>query len=404
LFDATKMNIFKITKLPAAKIKFKEWKIKENTKLSIGDTVFIYEYQLNGAAKLEKYKSNLNGISVICLCQINPGDCLKIGSQLFQYETCKHPVISNEMCCICGEDLKKQNEIAKKMAHASSDNASVKMVHAEPSIKLSKNEALEIGKKDLENLVKQKKLVLLVDLDHTLIHTTNDNVSNELKDVYHYELWQRNVWYHTKFRPNCNLFLEKISKLFELHMVTFGERSYAHKIASYMDPDKRYFHDRILSRNEIFNPISKTDNLKALFPRGDLMVCIIDDREDVWNYARNLICVQPYVYFKNTGDINDPTKSSSSKNAKKRKMFDNLSQQSQQNKVEVTSPTTSASLKSSDPIEQLIQQNEANLGVLSSNLKANELTIDNNSVDSVTSTNSTDSTTDKPSKKKGTLF
>ena len=36
------------------------------------------------------------------------------------------------------------------------------------------------------------------------------------------------------------------------------------------------------------------------------MVCIIDDREDVWNYARNLICVQPYVYFKNTGDINDP--------------------------------------------------------------------------------------------------
>ena len=76
-----------------------------------------------------------------------------------------------------------RNEIAKKMAHASSDNASVKMVHAEPSIKLSKNEALEIGKKDLENLVKQKKLVLLVDLDHTLIHTTNDNVSNELKVI-----------------------------------------------------------------------------------------------------------------------------------------------------------------------------------------------------------------------------
>jgi RNA polymerase II subunit A-like phosphatase len=36
------------------------------------------------------------------------------------------------------------------------------------------------------------------------------------------------------------------------------------------------------------------------------MVCIIDDREDVWNYARNLVCVKPYVYFKNTGDINDP--------------------------------------------------------------------------------------------------
>lgn len=36
------------------------------------------------------------------------------------------------------------------------------------------------------------------------------------------------------------------------------------------------------------------------------MVCIIDDREDVWNYALNLVPVKPYVFFKNTGDINAP--------------------------------------------------------------------------------------------------
>ena len=36
------------------------------------------------------------------------------------------------------------------------------------------------------------------------------------------------------------------------------------------------------------------------------MVCIIDDREDVWTYAQNLVHVQPYIFFKNTGDINDP--------------------------------------------------------------------------------------------------
>lgn len=84
-----------------------------------------------------------------------------------------------------------------------------------------------------------------------------------------------------------------------------------------MDPERRFFHDRILSRNEIFNRISKSDNLRSLFPRGDLMVCIIDDREDVWNYARNLICVQPYVFFKNTGDINDPALFNA---AKKRKI------------------------------------------------------------------------------------
>ena len=36
------------------------------------------------------------------------------------------------------------------------------------------------------------------------------------------------------------------------------------------------------------------------------MVCIIDDREDVWNFAPNLVHVKPYIFFKNTGDINAP--------------------------------------------------------------------------------------------------
>ena len=63
---------------------------------------------------------------------------------------------------------------------------------------------------------------------------------------------------------------------------------------------------RILSRDECFDARAKTANLSALFPRGDHMVCIIDDREDVWTYAQNLVHVQPYIFFKNTGDINDP--------------------------------------------------------------------------------------------------
>lgn len=37
------------------------------------------------------------------------------------------------------------------------------------------------------------------------------------------------------------------------------------------------------------------------------MVCIIDDREDVWNHATNLIQVKPYHFFQHTGDINAPT-------------------------------------------------------------------------------------------------
>lgn len=79
-------------------------------------------------------------------------------------------------------------------------------------------------------------------------------------------------------------------------------------ICAFLDENGRLFSHRILSRDECLNATSKKDNLKALFPDdcGDSMVCIIDDREDVWNHATNLIQVKPYHFFQHTGDINAP--------------------------------------------------------------------------------------------------
>lgn len=45
---------------------------------------------------------------------------------------------------------------------------------------------------------------------------------------------------------------------------------------------------------------------RALFPCGDDLVCIIDDREDVWQGCGNLVQVKPYHYFRYTGDIHSP--------------------------------------------------------------------------------------------------
>lgn len=43
-----------------------------------------------------------------------------------------------------------------------------------------------------------------------------------------------------------------------------------------------------------------------MFPCGDDLVCIIDDREDVWQGCGNLVQVKPYHFFRHTGDINAP--------------------------------------------------------------------------------------------------
>ena len=45
---------------------------------------------------------------------------------------------------------------------------------------------------------------------------------------------------------------------------------------------------------------------RSVFPCGDSMVAIIDDREDVWGRCPNLLHVKPYMFFTGTADINAP--------------------------------------------------------------------------------------------------
>ena len=119
-----------------------------------------------------------------------------------------------------------------------------------------------MGQEDEERLRKHRKLVLLVDLDQTIIHTTHDHIPQNVKDVYHFQLnGPRSPMYHTRIRPYTPQFLENISKYFELHICTFGARHYAHTIANFLDPKSNFFSHRILSRDECFDQRSKTANL-----------------------------------------------------------------------------------------------------------------------------------------------
>lgn len=49
--------------------------------------------------------------------------------------------------------------------------------------------------------------------------------------IFHFQLGRGEPMLHTRLRPHCMEFLEKIAKLYELHVFTFGSRLYAHTIA-----------------------------------------------------------------------------------------------------------------------------------------------------------------------------
>nr|XP_025971430.1 RNA polymerase II subunit A C-terminal domain phosphatase isoform X2 [Dromaius novaehollandiae] len=225
---------------------------------------------------------------------------------LVRLEGCSHPVVMKGLCAECGQDLTQLRSKNGKQ-NVPLSTATVSMVHSVPELKVSSEQAEQLGREDQQRLHRNRKLVLMVDLDQTLIHTTEQHcqqMSN--KGIFHFQLGRGEPMLHTRLRPHCKEFLEKIAKLYELHVFTFGSRLYAHTIAGFLDPEKKLFSHRILSRDECIDPFSKTGNLRDLFPCGDSMVCIIDDREDVWKFAPNLITVKKYVYFQGIGDINAP--------------------------------------------------------------------------------------------------
>lgn len=95
-------------------------------------------------------------------------------SPLLEIEECLHTTIIKDLCADCGADLQQIDVVA-------SSKASVPMIHSVPELKVSTELAKKLGRADTDRLLKDRKLVLLVDLDQTLIHTTNDNVPNNLK-------------------------------------------------------------------------------------------------------------------------------------------------------------------------------------------------------------------------------
>uniref|UniRef100_A0A8C0KRQ1 RNA polymerase II subunit A C-terminal domain phosphatase n=1 Tax=Canis lupus dingo TaxID=286419 RepID=A0A8C0KRQ1_CANLU len=307
-----------------------EWRVAAGAAVRIGSVLAVCEAAASaqpagsaparagsgGCVRAERRLRSERAGVVRELCA-QPGQVVVPGAVLVRLEGCSHPVVMKGLCAECGQDLTQlQSKNGQQQVPLST--ATVSMVHSVPELMVSSEQAEQLGREDQQRLHRNRKLVLMVDLDQTLIHTTEQHcqqMSN--KGIFHFQLGRGEPMLHTRVRPHCREFLEKIARLYELHVFTFGSRLYAHTIAGFLDPEKKLFSHRILSRDECIDPFSKTGNLRNLFPCGDSMVCIIDDREDVWKFAPNLITVKKYVYFQGIGDINAPSGSRESQARRK---------------------------------------------------------------------------------------
>lgn len=240
-------------------------------------------------------------------------------------EPCGHEVQYGGLCAMCGLAVDDKDY----SGYSYEDRATISMAHDSTGLKISFDEAAKLEQSTSERLTSERKLILVVDLDQTVIHATVDPTVGEwqldplnpnyraVKDVRSFCLEEDPIappgwsgpkmtptkcWYYVKVRPGLEEFLKRVSQLYEMHVYTMATRNYALAIAHIIDPDGRYFGDRILSRDESGSLTHK--NLRRLFPVDQLMVVIIDDRGDVWQWEKNLIKVVPYEFFVGIGDIN----------------------------------------------------------------------------------------------------
>ncbi|KAL0023785.1 hypothetical protein WJX77_004859 [Trebouxia sp. C0004] len=175
---------------------------------------------------------------------------------------------------------------------------------------------VEVLADDVKSLLRQRKLCLVLDLDHTLInsarfsevepeheallrsHLANDAVRlpEEKRELFRLERIQ--MW--TKLRPAVRHFLETAHQHFELWIHTNGNRSYATAIVEVLDPGGRLFGHRIISQGAAGDGVQQdlTKRLMQGLEGREPVALVVDDTSSVWgNHEENLVAVERYIYF-----------------------------------------------------------------------------------------------------------
>ncbi|KAJ8452905.1 hypothetical protein Cgig2_014668 [Carnegiea gigantea] len=202
---------------------------------------------------------------------------------------CPHPGFTESVCIVCN-----------KPKPECGDPPTIPFAYIEPGLSLTVPEITRLRDANLRALIRRKKLHLVLDLDHTLLHSTLlDNLTLEqaqhLKtkgSLFRASDGDRVV----KLRPGAREFLEKVRAMFDLSIFTMGVWWYAREMADLLDPEGFLFGGRLISREDCLMPKQKTLDVVLAHER---VVLIVDDTEEVWrhNHKDNLIKIAPYNFF-----------------------------------------------------------------------------------------------------------
>ena len=189
----------------------------------------------------------------------------------------------------------------------SSSPVALKYIHH--GLEVSRDEAERLRAETVQRALTSRRLQLILDLDHTLLHSSRfSDLTPEQHEQLHaraaaqtgpqegfslYYLQYMSMW--TKFRPGVQKFLASAHELFDLHVFTMGDKDYAAGMAAILDPKGKLFGGRVASSSDAGpGGVKDIDVLLG----AEEMVLILDDTVGVWPRHRdNLMQVERYIYF-----------------------------------------------------------------------------------------------------------
>lgn len=226
-----------------------------------------------------------------------------------------HPGFIGQICIRCGATKQELSENGSRNASSSMAEPPSGMPSPPPlalnyihhKLEVSQDEAARLRRDTVEGALAKHRLLLILDLDHTLLHSTrtadlSPEETAKLTDILQkqdpknqelYHLPYMNMW--TKFRPGLRKFLSRAKDMYDLHVFTMGDKDYAAGIAAILDPDGKFFGGRVASSSDAGAGMVK--DVDVLLGEEKIVV-ILDDTAGVWpKHQDNLLQVDRYIYF-----------------------------------------------------------------------------------------------------------
>ena len=277
-------------KIDLNKPEIEKIKVIKKERIAFKKDDIIAKYKIKGKENINCVKSPIYGWIV----KYEENDKILI------LEKCKHEMFYYDLCSKCGYPKTEKDEL---MTFGFMKN----------TFSYTKEKALSIEKTKVNDYLTAKKLILLLDLDNTILHCCSILLSPEqfknLKEKYLKYFSKIPIKNNLnrydsiliKFRPYLRTFFKNIKNKYEIFVYTQATEEYAKSIIQYVNIN---FENDILSISRMMprslneEGFAENKSIKNVFPTQDKMILIIDDNKDVWKESgNNFIYIYPYRFF-----------------------------------------------------------------------------------------------------------